>query len=59
MQGYTDGGQIFATNELLDAAGEGVLVNEAGTMYVTPKGIQGQIRLHDIVGYRSQRLNKL
>lgn len=59
VQGYTDGGQIFATNELLDAAGEGVLVNEAGTMYVTPKGIQGQIRLHDIVGYRSQRLNKL
>ena len=58
VQGYTEGGQIFATNELLDAAGEGVLVNEAGTMYVTPKGIQGQIRLHDIVGYRSQRLNK-
>ena len=56
VQGYTAGGQILATDELLDAAGEGVLVNEAGTMYVTPKGIQGQIRLHDIVGYCSQRL---
>ena len=56
VQGYTEGGQIFATDELLDAAGDGVLVNEAGTMYVTPKGIQGQIRLHDIVGYCSQRL---
>ena len=58
VQGYTEGGQIFATDELLDAAGDGVLVNEAGTMYVTPKGIQGQIRLHDIVGYCSQRLDK-
>ena len=56
VQGCTAGGQILATDELLDAAGEGVLVNEAGTMYVTPKGIQGQIRLHDIVGYCSQRL---
>ena len=56
VQGYTAGGQILATDELLDAAGEGVVVNEAGTMYVTPKGIQGQIRLHDIVGYCSQRL---
>lgn len=59
VQGYTAGGQILATDELVDAAGEGVIVNEAGTMFVTPKGIQGQIRLHDIVGYHSHRLEKL
>lgn len=58
VQGYTAGGQILATDELLDAAGDGVIVDEAGTMYVTPKGIQGQIRLHSIVGYCSQRLEK-
>ena len=58
VQDYTAGGQIFATDELLAAAGESVIVNESGAMYVTPKGIQGQIRLHDIVGYGKQRLEQ-
>ena len=56
VQDYTSGGQILVTDELLDAAGEGVIENEAGIMFVTPKGIQGQIRLHDIIGYGKQHL---
>lgn len=58
VQGYTTGGQILATDEFLAAAGENVIVNESGAMYVTPKGIHSQIRLHDIVGYGKQRLEK-
>ena len=56
VQDYTSGGQILVTDELLNAAGEGVIENEDGAMFVTPKGIQGQIRLHDIIGYGKQRL---
>ncbi len=58
VQGYTKGGQILATSELLCAVGDCVAVNEAGTMWVTPKGIQSQIRLHDVIGYGKQRLDR-
>jgi len=57
VQGYTTGGQILATDELLAAAGGQVIVNEAGAMHVTPKGIHEPIRLHDIIGYGKQRLD--
>ena len=57
VQGYTAGGQIFATTELIRAAGDQVVVNEAGSVWVTPKGIQGQIQLHDIVGYGQKRID--
>lgn len=58
VQGYTVGGQILATAELIRAAGEQVVLNESGSMLVTPKGIQEQIRLFDIIGYGKQRLER-
>ena len=51
VQGYTAGGQILVTTEHLKAAGDLVHVNEAGTMWVKPKGIREEIQLHDVVGY--------
>ena len=57
VQGYTNGGQILATDELVEAAGPSLILNEAGTMWVTPKGIQCEIRLHDIAGYGKHRLD--
>ena len=57
VQGYTTGGQILATSELLAAAGSQVIVNEAGSMRVSPKGIQEPIVLHEIIGYGTQRLD--
>ena len=56
VQGYTAGGQILATGELVKAAGELVLLNESGTITVTPKGISSQIQLYDIIGYGKQRI---
>ena len=54
VQGYTKGGQILATTELLEAAGDHVIVNEEGAMWVKPKGIQTEILLHDVTGFGSQ-----
>lgn len=54
VQGYTKGGQILATTELLEAAGDHVIVNEEGAMWVKPKGIQTEILLHDVIGFGSQ-----
>ena len=56
VQGYTAGGQILATTEFLQAAGGRVLENPSGSLYVSPKGIQGQILLHDIIGYGKNTL---
>ncbi len=56
VQGYTAGGQILATGELVKAAGELVLLNKSGTITVTPKGISSQIQLYDIIGYGKQRI---
>ena len=57
VQSFSEGGQILATKELLQAAGEGVLINEAGTRSVRPKGIQGEILLYDVTGYGKHRLD--
>ena len=56
VQGFTAGGQILATTELIQAAGDQVIVNEAGAMLVHPKGIKEKIMLHDIVGFGKQRI---
>jgi adenylate cyclase len=56
IQTYTAGGQILVSTEFLEAAGDQIVENEAGFMWVKPKGIQSEILLHDIVGYGSQRM---
>ena len=56
VQGYTNGGQILATEELVEAAGDQVLINESGCIWVQPKGIQGKIKLYDIIGFGKQHI---
>ena len=56
IQTYTAGGQILVSTEFLEAAGDQIVENEAGFMWVKPKGIQSEILLHDIVGYGTQRM---
>lgn len=51
IEGFTRGGQILASSELIAAAGGRVLVNEAGALRVRPKGIHSDILLHDVVGF--------
>jgi adenylate cyclase len=51
IEGYTCGGQILASTELIEAAGDRVIVNEAGSIWVRPKGIQTDILLHDVIGF--------
>lgn len=56
IQGYTGGGQILASGELLEAAGDQVKINEAGSMTVKPKGIQSDIVVCDVVGFGRQTI---
>lgn len=56
IEGFTRGGQILASTELVEAAGNQLIVNEAGAVRVRPKGIQNDILLHDIVGFGTKRI---
>ena len=56
VQGFTEGGQILATREFVEAAGDQVLINENGSIWVQPKGIQSEIQLYDIIGFGKQRI---
>ena len=40
----------------MEAAGDQVIENEAGAMWVRPKGIQSDILLHDVIGFGSQHI---
>ena len=56
IQGFTKAGQILVSDETLNAAGSLVVENEAGAMLVSPKGIQNDVLLHDIVGFGNKLL---
>ena len=56
IQGFTRGGQILISTETLTAAGGNVLENEQGALWVRPKGIHEEMRLHDVIGFGRQRL---
>jgi adenylate cyclase len=56
IEGFTRGGQILASTELVEAAGDRVIVNEAGSVWVRPKGIQTDILLHDVVGFGTKMI---
>lgn len=58
IQGYTQGGQILVSNETLAAAGEKIIENKEGALFVRPKGIHHSILLHDIVGFGGKYLPK-
>ena len=51
IQGFTSGGQIYISGETLTAAGEGVKINPAGDRSVQPKGIAGNVLIHEVAGY--------
>ncbi len=53
VEGFTEGGQILITDETLAAAGDGVILREGGTMLVHPKGVQDEVRVHDVIGMGS------
>ena len=56
IQGFTRGGQILVSTETLTAAGESVIENRQGAVWVKPKGIRDEILVHDVVGFGHQRL---
>jgi len=56
IQGFTAGGQILISTETLNAAGEGVLMNPAGERWINPKGIHGEVLVHDVIGFGSRTL---
>ena len=56
IESFTRGGQILASTELIEAAGELVIVNDTGSVWVRPKGIQSDILLHDVVGFGTKMI---
>lgn len=56
VEGFTKGGQILVTDETLAAAGDEVIVREEGSLLVHPKGVQGEVRVHDVIGMGSLRI---
>ncbi len=56
IEGYTKGGQILVSTATLEAAGSLVVECPKNAQWVSPKGIQGQVQVHDIVGFGSLRI---
>lgn len=56
VEGFTQGGQILVTDATLAAAGDGVVVRQGGSRLVRPKGVQDQIRVHDVIGMGNLRI---
>lgn len=56
VEGFTRGGQILVTDETLLAAGDEVVVREGGSRLVSPKGVHGKVRVHDVVGVGRLRI---
>ena len=58
VEGFTKGGQILITDTTLAAAGVEVVVREGGSMLVHPRGVQDEVRVHDVIGMGNLRLPK-
>ncbi|MCR5090378.1 MAG: adenylate/guanylate cyclase domain-containing protein [Oscillospiraceae bacterium] len=56
IEGFTKGGQILISAETLKEAGEMVIIDEANTMTVRPKGIRSDIQVYDVIGFGTQKL---
>lgn len=56
IESYTKGGQILVSTATLEAAGSLVVECPKNAQWVSPKGIQGQVQVHDIVGFGSLRI---
>ncbi|MDO4539079.1 MAG: adenylate/guanylate cyclase domain-containing protein [Coriobacteriales bacterium] len=53
---YAQGGQIYVSDATLAEAGDDIVERPEGKQFVTPKGIAGEICIHDIAGIGSLRL---
>ena len=51
IQTYSDGGQILISDETLSGAGSQIMTNPAGAMRISPKGIRGEVLVHDVIGF--------
>lgn len=56
IEGFTRGGQILISSETLEAAGNKVVVRQDGSMWVSPKGIQDMVLIHDVIGFGTLRV---
>jgi len=56
IQTFTTGGQILISTETLETAGDSVYLNPEGEKWITPKGIRGDVLVHDVVGFGSRFL---
>lgn len=56
IEGFTKGGQILVSSQTLEAAGDRVVQNPEGSMWVSPKGIQGKVLVHDVIGFGRLRV---
>ncbi len=56
IEGFTRGGQILISSETLEAAGEKVIERPGSARWVSPKGINQKVLVHDVIGYGSLRL---
>ena len=56
IEGFTRGGQILISTETLEAAGSKVVVRQDGSMWVSPKGIQDMVLIHDVIGFGTLRV---
>lgn len=57
IEGFTKGGQILISTSTLEEAGDTVVVRPEGSMRVHPKGIRGEVLLHEVIGFGSYRLH--
>ena len=55
IESFTEGGQILISSETLAAAGERVHLNPEGSRMIQPKGIHGEIQVHDVIGFGTHR----
>ena len=58
IEGYTRGGQILVSDETMEAAAEVAVEDPEGAVRVTPKGIKGEILLHDVIGAGELRIER-
>ncbi|MDO4797875.1 MAG: adenylate/guanylate cyclase domain-containing protein [Coriobacteriales bacterium] len=56
IEGFSKGGQILASTQVVEAAGDCVVEREEGAMWVSPKGIAGDVLVHDVIGINQLRI---
>ena len=58
IQSYALGGQILVSEEMKEELEGSIVVNEAGTLSVKPKGISEEVKLYDMTGCGNLKLKR-